>query len=739
MKTIAQDQNNQNTFQYERSNYQNETLELNRVMGAIKRRKYFIAALVVLCTFIASITMHYVPSTYRTEAKVIVEGDRENIVNIDQVVEDFHPDTYTNHTEAAVIESRFLSKAVIERLNLLQHPLFADILKAKEPSLFQRIKAFISGTNISENTKPRISKNEATERAINRYLRNLQVIPSNQSRVITIRYSSTDPKLAADIVNTVSQEYINQQLSQKDITTTKAEKWLTHRADELREKVVSAENKLETFRKKEDIVDIKGASIYSEQLAHLTIQLINAKNQRKEKETRYKQVQELLDSPNGMESLPTVLESPLILKLREDKIELQRQLSEYRTKYRGAHPEMRSLQAEIRNISLEISKEAAKIINNLKSELEVNVAREKSLFDDIVFLKSKLGSEAEAEVSLRTYESEVDANKQLYETILSRLKETNVQDENLQSPDARIISYAMVPQHPVQPNRKAIVIAVFIMSSILAIGLTLLIEFTMQGFHNIIQVETELGIPAFAMVPQVQGKKLKPLFHYLLKPDATPLYGEAVRGLRSTLFNYMQGQNGKVLLLTSTTPEEGKSSTALSLAMLSSMVNQKCLIIDCDLRRSKVARQLGVNPTLKLLHFLAGKASFEEVVNTDSRTGIDYIIAGRSRLHPLDLLSSRRMLNLISEAKKQYDLIILDTPPLSSVSDALLLAPYADLSLYLIRWEKTRRNAAAHCIKTLQERTDKPVGAVLTRVDIQKHSLYQYSDSDYTQYAAYSM
>lgn len=721
------------------ANEHHNIFELNRVLGTIRRRKYLIFLIVAALTALTAFVLFQIQPSYRAQASVVVEGGRQNIADLDNVVEDIQMDYFTVHTEAAIITSRSLVAKVLEKLDIDNNPDYQALLGLSPDRLVEMQKHALEEA-AEDPTKEATPISVKRDLLINAFSSRLSARPAASSRVINVTFESSDPEFAALAVNSAVTVYIEDQVSLKSEVTEYAGEWLSTRVDTLREKMQGAEVRLEEFKRESGMMDLKGNSIYQEQLAQLNMELIRARNSRAEAQARVEQVRNLLNSSQGVETAASVLASPLIQQLRQQEATVSRKIGELSTKYRPQHPQMKLAEAERSDLERKIKDEVNKIVISLNNELEIANMRELNLEQDIADLTHRVEEEKESAVTLRALESDVKANKDLYATILSRFKETDVQGGGGgYTADSRIISYASVPTSPFKPNRPMILMSAIIMSMIIAVGISIAIEFSMTGYHSSSQLEHDLETPVLAMLPQIDSGKNGMMPHTsLLHLSHNPLYSESMRNLRSSLLDNKRAGDPQVIMVTSSVPDEGKTSTVFSLATISRLLNQKCLLIDCDLRRSRLASRLEIETSAGLGDYLSETAELREILYKDNKTGVYFIPAGKSSQHPLDLLGTKRFERFIEGLRGRFDYIFIDAPPLMSVTDALTLTKHTDFTLYIVRWEKTPRSSVQHGIKMLREQTNQGIGIALSRVDVRKHAYYHYTDSDYIYFKNYS-
>jgi exopolysaccharide transport family protein len=727
-------------------------LDLRRVLAILKRRKVLILGVMFVVTSLAMLVVSQVTPLYRAEAKLVVEKSRQNIAPIQAVVQGLNPDYLTNETEAAVLTSRELAAKAVDRLNLINNPLYNPELRPVEKGLVGTIadpvEAFISaqiirpmretllGVQERPAETPTLSAEEKrrliTQNAVDTYLGGLSVAASDRSRVIAVQFVSSDPRMAALGANTTAELYILDQLTSKGETTSRASDWLTQRVNELRQRVIDSEQKLDAYRRQTGIVDTGGASIYQAQLARLNEELVLARTKLAEAQARAQQVQQQLKL-GSLDTAAAVLDSKLIQSLRDQEALVSRKLAELKTQLREGHPQIKLTEHELEDLRAKIASEVQKIGANLGNELDVARVRVQNLESEMATLQHTVEKQNEAEVNIRSLDSEAKANKQLYETLLNRLKETNVQeDSTVQQADARIISRATVPSQPFYPRRDLMVMAALVVSAVLGMGLALVVEFLDSGFRSLSQVEMVTGMPTLALIPSLRGtdrEHRRPHEIAVERPNSG--YGEAIRTIRTGLLLTQVDRPPRTVMVCSAVPGEGKTSLALSLGCSAARSAQKAIVIDCDLRHSSLHNYLGCPNKVGLTDYLAGQTSLEDVVEIDPRSGVHFITAGSRAPNPVDLLGSQEMKKLLVRLASLYDLVVLDSPPLLPVSDALVLARVVDKTIYAIRWEKTKRETAMSGLKVLLDAGADIIGVVLTQVDLRKHATYDYSDSGY--------
>ena len=511
---------------------------------------------------------------------------------------------------------------------------------------------------------------------------------------------------AALAVNTLADIYILDSVNVKIETTRRASDWLNDRVSELKKRTKESQEALEAYRRKIGVIDLgQRATLMTQQLAELSTKLITARSERNEAEAKFAQLRKLLSSPDGIETASAVLANQLIQRLREQEAQLLREMAELKITLRDQHPRMINKQGELANLQAEVN-----------------------------LLQKQLQEQSEAEVGLRQLESEVNANKQLLDTVLSHFKELDVQEQGLQTADARLISPATVPLRPAYPKKTLIIGFALVLAAVAGVALVLLLEHLDAGFRSLRQLEVASGVPSIGMVPLVTGRNVRPQDEVVERPQS--VFAEAIRAVRTALLLSNVDRPPKTVLFTSSVPSEGKTSTAMALARASAKAGQRVIIIDCDVRSPAVHTALGVPNLNGVVDVLSGESKLEDVIDIDERSGCHYVTAGRMAPNPTDLLGSARMRQMLDRLREVYDLVVIDTPPVLAVSDTLVLLRLADKTCFVVRWGKTHREAAVNALRQVIDAGADLLGALLTQVDAKKHAQYHYGNSAYY-YGAY--
>ena len=725
------------TTEADAQNEQDAGLNLRNVLLVVRRRKALIATVTVLGLVFATFVVSNITPMFTATADVMIQTEGPSVVDFQAVAAGVGTDSVAVASQVQILMSRKLIEKLIEEAGLLEDPEFNPWRRERRPGLLSQLLGMLPeswGQALGLASPVAEPRDAADQLALemgtvaDAVLARLQVLPVRSTYVIELSFTSVDPAKAARIVNQLANLYIVDQLEAKFEATEQANAWLSTRLEDLRAQVVEAEGLVSTYRINANLGSENSQSLIEQQLTQANAQLTLAASDRAAAEARYQQVQALLQQ-QGSNSVAEVLSSPLIQSLREREAEAKRTLAELSTRYGERHPDIINAKAEIADLQATISGEVEKIIQNLANEVAVARARERSIEQTVNQLNERFNTERGDTVRLRELEREADATRQLYDTMLARFKETSEQ-ENIQQPDARLISDAVEPRSPSRPKKDVIILAAGIFSFVLGVGLAFLLEQLNRGFRSLDQARQFLGMPGLVEVPLVRGGRPK-LPQDLVMAAPTSAYAEAIRSTQTALALANVDDPPRVVAIVSSVPEEGKSALSASLARLAAQGGRRVVLVDCDLRRPQHHRMLGARRSPGLTEVLAGTATLDEVLIADDKSPIQVVTSGGEVPSPHDILQSQRMKALIADLRGRYDLVILDTPAILAVADGLIVANMADAALMVVRWEKTPREVAATAVRSLRSVGTKLMGLALSQVDQKVQARYGYSSYGY--------
>ncbi|MGC9368075.1 MAG: GumC family protein [Paracoccaceae bacterium] len=699
-------------------NEESDAVDVRELLRMLLRRKWMIIGITLLCAVLAGLAVSQVTPRYTAVSKVMLDARHSQVITDAEVVSDLDLSEQVVNGEAAVLRSNVLIERVINKLG---YDRLAGMDPANRPrSLVERAKQGIDalmGVEPSEPLAPEAAAAARTERLVTAIRKGQTVRREGDSFVIAILMETEEAALSTLLANTIADQYIASQLTGRRETAQRASTSIEDRAGELRAQVEEAEAAVEQYRA--EILILEGGSLGAAagQLEELNNQLIVARSDRIAAEARYNQIASV-SAEQGLGAVANIVTSPLIETLNEQLLEATRKEAVWAERYGADHPERVRLAAEIARIREDLDREVAKMVEISRSELEVAKFREAAMEKSLSEVEERLLAISRATIGLRQLEREAAAKRQTYEGLLERLNETRTQ-EQLQEPDAVLIERATVPAAPSAPRPKLMVALGGMTGAALAVGLVFFLELTGVAFRSVAEMETETGLPVLAAIPDGRWKNPRAAFE-ALRADPYGIYGERIRHLRTALLMRDGRDVSRAILLASSVPGEGKTTTALALAHMSALAGKSVIVVDCDLRRSSLQAAFKWKMAHDFVDFIENRCDIDDAIYSDPDLGFDVLAASGSHPGTADQLSAKWLKPLISELKRVYDVVIVDAPALLAVSDALVLAQAVDSRVYLVRWNETPRNAVSKGLAAFTEMGLVLDGTVMTMVDSNK-------------------
>ncbi len=701
-----------------------------------RRRLLFSTALFIIVVGI-TVVFQMVPR-YTASSGMMIGVPKTYQVYIEQVMDAGFESETAIASEVEVLRSRVLAGKLIEKFNLRSKAEFNPALRPPGLLSYIRPRQWIPGewreslgfepvVELSEEERDRREMGTATSI----FLAKLEIKPIRRSHVVNVSFESTDPKLAAAIANELPEAYIIGQLEAKLEAINKATDWLNEQLSDLKEKVENSENAVETYREEQGLTEIGGARILSSHLSEINNQLILAKAERTQLEARLQQIREM-QSGEGSDIALTreVMSSGVIQRLRDQEESLTLKAAELSVNYLPKHKKVQMLNIQLNSVREKINLEIKRVVAGLKNQVEAARSKEQSLSNSLKELEQQSAEQTKKSIRLHTLEREASANRALFETFLNRFKETS-STAGIQESEARMISKAGIPGTASYPNKRKMLIMIVAGAFFVAIILVLLLQAMNQGLLSPEQIEKELGLPTIGVIPAVPGHN-KAHDYILDKPHSR--FSEALNTLKTSLILTSPDEAVKVLQITSSVPNEGKSTLAIAFARLLAKSGNKVILVDGDLRLGSLEKKLGISKAGKGLTDLVMTSGgpIEEFVIKDEKSGA-YIMpkGGAEYVNATDVFTSHRMQAIIDLLKKTFDYVIFDAPPVMAVSDARIIGTLVDKTLFVVQWDKTPRKVVKAALYQLVDGGADIAGCVLSQVNLQRYGSSSYGDSGY--------
>jgi capsular exopolysaccharide synthesis family protein len=638
-------------------------------------------------------------------------------------------------TEARILRSDLLALQVIKQLNLDRMPEFGGHGQSSPSAL--------------ELTTDALEPDSARANALlGAFKGNLRVVLEPNTRIIDIHYSSPNKELAARVVNTLANTYIEQNFKTRFESTMQASDWLSRQLVDLQMKVETSEEKLVKYQKDHQILGIdEKQNITTAKLDELNKELTSAESERMQKEAIYR-----LAESGDTESASSVsvgaawqgktseTTSPLLDKLEGTKADLKIQIAQMGTQFGPAYPKIAQMNNQLQEIDAQIQSEMKKVGGRLRGDYVASLQRENMLRTALEEQKQEDNKLNESAIEYSFLKRDFETNRTLYEGLLQKLKEAGV-TAGLRSNNIREVDIARTPAAPSEPNIPRNLGFGFVLGLTSGIGLAFLLE----GIDNTVrtpeQAQEISGLPSLGIIPlapkstaETTSKSnglavasTKEAIELITQSRPLSQMAESYRALRTSLLLTSVGAPPKTILITSALPREGKSTTSINTAIVLAQKGTRVLLIDADLRRPSIHKTLGMGPRIGLSNVLTGGATLQQAtVRSTLLPNLFILPAGTPPPNPSELLASAPMFDLLAEVREQYDHVVVDTPPTLSVTDAVVLSTRADAVVLVIRSAQTTKPALRRARDILAQVNARVAGVLMNAVNLESPDYYYY-------------
>lgn len=711
--------------------------DLRAFLLVLRHRWLVVVATMVVFLAATFIVLPMLPEKYTAQALIQI-NPANNIVDIQSVVSALSNESSAVRGEAQALRSRQLARATIAATDLINHPALTE-KKGFGSGLLSGLfggsseSSGVSGEDYLPGVAGGVSPGSGLPvEAVDDFLQVLRIAPVRESNVLAVRYGTRDPVLAALVVNTLVDLYIDEQLQVKDSAARQASDAITERLAALKAEAEQSEQEIERFRSQMGLIDGVDGPLLKEQVSRVSQELALARSGLLEARARMSEIRQRADGED-IGYIAEVLNSPAIRLLRDREVQLAQRRAQASEDFGPRHPVMQAIVAEQAEVQTEMAREVDRVVDNLNAELRISEVRVGALEKELVALEQKAVEANRAGVLIRTLERDAEASRTLYQTFLGRSKETAAQD-GLSQADARIISYADAPANPSQPKKKLILALAMFASGMLGVALAFVVDrLDNVGFRSSDQIERTTGHSVLGLIPALGRRGRKDPVRYMQKRPHSE-YSESIRGIQTSILLAEQQQRPKTLAVVSALPAEGKTTLSISLARMLASTQRRIVLVDCDMRRARVHKRVGIDNSKGLSDYLAsdaGELPLREIMFDDPASNAIVIPAGSGEGDSADLLQSKKMTDLLDTLREEFEFVILDAPPILPIADGRVVCAAADAALFLIRWRKTPRDAAIGAIKQLREAGVSLAGCVMTQVDLKQYAHYGYGAAYY--------
>lgn len=694
-----------------------DELNLRDYIDVLVKRKWIVISCLVVSVVTVAIASLLMNRVYRAEATIEISPENPKITAFQEVVEVQSQQTDVFYeTQYQLLKSKYLAKEVISALRLDSHPEFS-VKEEKNPGFISSIKngvsEIFSGKKSVSDPKRIQNEQEAREEGIiNSFLASVKILPEKNSRVVRVSFESLDPELSAKVANTLVDKYTEWVLERKVGTTKVAREFLEKQLEQAKAKLERAEEDLGGFAKSVDIVSLdKDLNLTYKQLSELNDALSKAETEKLSKQALYKEVQ-----TGNYTYLPQIMNDHSIQELNTEYTRLKSQYDNLAVIYGPNYPDLKQLSAQIGRIQSDIKHFADGIAESIRKDYQAALTKENILGERTEEQKKLTAELNEKAIQYKILEREVDTNKSIYQSLLQRLKETEVASD-IRTTNIQVVDYASPPLAPYKPDIR------FNMFLAVLVGLMAgcFLAFTFEHFDSTIKDEEEVRkrfpLPFLGAVPLADYDEVQDI-EKVVYVNPQSVISEAYRVIRTSILYSSSDHPPRSLLLTSTQPLEGKTTSASNLALSMVQSGLRVILIDGDLRKPRLHKIFLNNGNgFGLSTYLVGKMELPGVIKRTDINSLDIIPSGPIPPNPAELLGSKKMKELIEHLLDKYDHVIIDGPPISGFADSRLLSRLIDGVLLITSIGITQRQALRTSIEEILKVRGRIIRTILNRLE----------------------
>ena len=697
------------------SPHSNRAAILVEYLHILQRRKWWIVGVLAVSLMLALVATLLMRPSYTAVTQIEVSRELKNVTNVQGVdSEQVGRDLEFYQTQYSLLEARSLAERVVRRLRLGSLGNFWDA-HGVDPDKLDTVEGEPVARRANESAGAR------EQVAIELLLENITISPIRGSSLIDIEYASYDPAMSAEIANAWAAEFIAQSIARKFDSTSEARTFLERRLAELRDRVEESERALVDYATARDIITIdptSGNQAGSGQLRErtLTADSLESLNRQLQQATADRIEAQSLAGADGSTKTNQTLAS-----LRQQRADLASDYADLLVQFEPEYPAAQSLQGRIREIDSAIAREEARVRADANQTYRSAANREARLREQVASLSGEVQSQRKDSIQYNIYQREADTNRQLYDSLLQRYKEIGV--AGVSANNIAVIDRAEPPAEPSSPNLLLNLVLALAAGSVAAIGLVFVLEQAREGLSDPNTAAELLGIPLLGSIPKVDDET--DITSEIQDPKSD--ISEAYLAIRSSLAFTTEHGLPHSMMLVSSQPAEGKSTSALALATVLSRVGKRVILIDSDLRNPSIHQYLGTHRDVGLTNFLAGTDDWRSLTQ-EIRSGFSFMPAGPSVPSAAELLSGERLKELVTLLEREFDYVLIDSAPIIGLADAPLISRTVEGVIFVVETGVVSVRGLRAALSRLHAANANVLGTILTKFD-ESHAEYGYGYS----------
>ena len=696
--------------------YTEKSIDLKEYLWTFYKHRWAIVTFFVVTVSVTAIYNIIAEPEFRASTRILIEKENPNIVDFKEIYAIDSTSLEFYQTQYNILESRFIAREVIEKLGLWAYGELTDGRGAPDTE----------GLSQEESRKLDLA---AREIVITSFLERFDVKPVRNTQIALVSFNSKSPEMAARVANAAVQAYVDYTLTTKIKANVGASGVLRKNIQEQRKKIEESEKLLFEYKEKFKIISLEEEeNITIQKLAAHSKNLVNAENVRIEAQSKYQVAVGMLVDGDLAGSIPEVMSNGFITKLKTTEAVLLEQFSEVSRKYGSKHPQVIDLNEKIRTVRGKIDDEIFMVVDSMKSQYDVALRNEIALKGELVRLKEESQSLGKHAVTYSVLARDVYTNKEMYEVLLKRLKETSITG-GMQTTNVRVLDEAIPPTIPFRPRRMLNILLAIVLGLFMGPVVAISFEYMDSSVKTPEDIERYLRIPYLGPLPDFHGQESEraggrsTMLVTSLDPKSVP--AEAYRSIRTSII-FSSPDDKRTLLVTSSNPTEGKSVTSSNLAVTMAQNGTRTLLLDMDFRRPVLHKIFNVPQEKGFSNMLVGDAGVDDVITHTNVPNLDVIPSGHIPPNPAELLSSDGIASFMDIFKSRYDRIVIDSPPILSATDPVIISTFVDEVLMVIKMGETSRELVQTAIGKLHHVKANLIGTVLNSVDAGQGNYYQY-------------
>jgi polysaccharide biosynthesis transport protein len=704
-------------------------------ISTIRQRRRTLIAVITIIPLCAWFTLQRVTPLYTATGSLIYEPSGYKLHELDSIVRQDPTTDAMMASQAEILQSLHIAQQVAERGNLFNNKEFNAALRP--PGHLQMLLLWMRSLLGMETDSPPPDlvygpvRDQTREQTLLAVKDRLHAAPVHFSHVIEVTFIADDPLVAAAAVNNAMDTYIKDQYFVKHKLVEAATSLLEKEHADLQRQVRGLEERIASYRGEHAMSQGMHAATDNEEITHLAEDLVTAQSELAAANGR-------LDAARGKQGAEAqAAVAPSVVQLRTQLDQLAGQMQAQHSRLGSAHPDVQSLNQQYNDGKRALNAEIARVVAATVADQHTAAARVASLQALLDKAKATAQSADKAQIPLNAMNRDLEAARGQLQSVLDRIQQTT-QQAAVEASEAHEISQAIAPEHPTSPRTMPTMVATVGAAVFLGLVLAHMLQLADSTLHSGVDIRRLTGLPCFALLPQVQRRALRnvTIHDYIVRRPLT-MFAEQVRALRAGLS--LDIDHPQIVTITAARPAEGKSLLTLALGRSAQLGGERVLVIECDLRQGAFQHRLGGRPVPGLTDVLRGELEWREALQDDPLTGMKFIAGGKRGDDVLGLFLSDQIRQVLAEVRDDFDLILLDAPPVEAMPEARVAASLADATLLCVRWRSTQIKTLDHALELLRDAHAKIIGTVLTRVDPRVHVRSGYADAGvyHRRYKAY--